>query len=580
MSAPPSPSPDEYLEPGSVLDGRYRIDGFLGGGGMAHVYRAEHLGIGRWVAIKVLHAILSRSHEAVARFQREAVTSGRLEHPNIVSVTDSGALHDGRCFLVMEALDGETLAERLEREGRLPWRTALALMRGIVLGLQHAHEHGVVHRDIKPDNIFVLRRDQEPLVKILDFGIAKLQAHSTAGARITQQGLTIGSPTYMSPEQAADGEITPASDLYSATVVLFEMLTGHPPFDDRDPVVTMKAHVTMRPPTLGERAPEIDLPVGLEEIIQQGLAKIVAERIGSAGKLLGMLDRIRVDASAITVRGSRTASAPLEAPPVHHTAPGPIAHAEPSDPGIRRDGRWVERTALVRTRRRTGRRGWIALGSMAATSIAVAVVYLVVRSTSADQGTAKPGPGTNAIASVAVDAAPTERAAEPAAASDAGVEEADLAIAPEDVEPEIEMEDERGAAAAPPRPGAPRKRPRDPSRQWIKDGNAALKAGQFDEASTSFQRALAANRNAHAALAGLAEIAYNRASFSDAVLHAKRAVALAPARVAYRMTLAKAYYKLMRYDDAIQQWRKVLELEPSNASAKTNIEMALSKTGR
>src|SRR5690242_4507753 len=112
------PSPDELLEPGSVLDGRYRIDGVFGGGGMARVYRAEHLGIGRSVAIKVLHARLSQNRDAVARFQREAVTSGRLEHPNIVSVTDSGMLHDGRCFLVMESLDGETLGERLAREHR------------------------------------------------------------------------------------------------------------------------------------------------------------------------------------------------------------------------------------------------------------------------------------------------------------------------------------------------------------------------------------------------------------------------------------------------------------------------------
>jgi tetratricopeptide (TPR) repeat protein len=223
---------------------------------------------------------------------------------------------------------------------------------------------------------------------------------------------------------------------------------------------------------------------------------------------------------------------------------------------------------------------------MAATLIAVAVVYLVVRSTSGDQVTANPGPGTSATAAITADAAPTElsaeRTADSTAPSGAGVEEADPTIAPEDVEPEIEMEEEIGAAAAPPRPGsgAPRTRPRDASKQWIKAGNAALKAGQFDEASTSFQRALAANRNAHAALAGLAEIAYNRANFSDAVLNAKRAVALAPASVAYRMTLAKAYYKIMRYDDAIQQWRKVLELEPGNVSAKTNIEMALSKTGR
>src|SRR6187549_5359 len=214
MATSPSPSPDEDLSIGSVLDGRYRIEAVLGTGGMGRVYRAEHTGIGRAVAIKVLHADLNRNREAAARFQREALASGRLDHPNIVGVSDFGVLDDGACYLVMEALEGESLGDRLDREKRLPWQEALAILRGVLSGLRHAHERGVVHRDIKPDNIFLARKDSDLVVKILDFGIAKLAASTGDDPASTRAGLTVGTPAYLSPEQAVGGAITPASDIY------------------------------------------------------------------------------------------------------------------------------------------------------------------------------------------------------------------------------------------------------------------------------------------------------------------------------------------------------------------------------
>src|SRR5687768_1876364 len=178
MGVSPSPSPDAEISIGSVLDGRYRIDAVLGTGGMGRVYRGEHTGIGRAVAIKVLHADLNRNREAAQRFQREAIASGRLDHPNIVGVSDFGILDEGPCYLVMEALEGESLGARLEREQRIPWQAAVEILRGVLHGLRHAHDRGVVHRDIKPDNVFLARKDGEVIVKILDFGIAKLYAGS------------------------------------------------------------------------------------------------------------------------------------------------------------------------------------------------------------------------------------------------------------------------------------------------------------------------------------------------------------------------------------------------------------------
>ena len=293
MAATPSPSPEtDDISVGTVLDGRYRIDAILGSGGMGRVYRGEHTGIGKRVAIKVLHADLSRNREAAQRFQREAIASGRLDHPNIVGVSDFGIVDQGPCYLVMEVLDGEPLGSRLEREKRLPWRDAVHILRGVLAGLSHAHERGVVHRDIKPDNVFLATKDGETVVKILDFGIAKLYAGSPDDPASTRAGLTVGTPAYLSPEQAVGGEIKPASDLYSATILLFEMITGRAPFEDKDPLAMLGAHVSRTPPTIAEIAPELGVPQSLEAVIQKGLVKAQDERIGSAGEYMGLLDSV------------------------------------------------------------------------------------------------------------------------------------------------------------------------------------------------------------------------------------------------------------------------------------------------
>ncbi|MBS1120011.1 MAG: serine/threonine protein kinase with repeat [Deltaproteobacteria bacterium] len=327
MAVSPSPaSDDEGVSIGSVLDGRYRIDGVLGSGGMGRVYRGEHTGIGRAVAIKVLHAAFNRNREAAARFQREALASGRLDHPNIVGVSDFGVLETGACYLVMEVLEGESLGDRLIRENRLPWRVALEILRGVLNGLQHAHERGVVHRDIKPDNVFLARKDHdEHVVKILDFGIAKLFAGNADDPASTRTGITVGTPAYLSPEQAVGGAITPASDLYSATIVLFEMLVGRAPFEDRDPLAMLGAHVSRTPPTVGELAPDLELPPGLEQMIQAGLVKTAADRIASAADYRSWIDTVIAHASAV---GSVPIAMPGSIPtPMPH---GPIVTAAPS----------------------------------------------------------------------------------------------------------------------------------------------------------------------------------------------------------------------------------------------------------
>ena len=179
---------------GTVIDGRYRIDALVGRGGMGVVYKAEHVAIRRTVALKLVHGSLAGVPELRSRFEREARAIGTIEHPNCVNVSDFGALDDGSLFLVMEFLDGRSLGEVLEREHHLRPRRALRILRNVLTGLAHAHQMGVVHRDIKPDNIFLTGSGSDEGAKILDFGIAKVVDGAEDDVKLTQAGVAFGTP--------------------------------------------------------------------------------------------------------------------------------------------------------------------------------------------------------------------------------------------------------------------------------------------------------------------------------------------------------------------------------------------------
>jgi eukaryotic-like serine/threonine-protein kinase len=276
---------------GRVLDGRYRVTGLIGAGGMGSVYRVEHVAIGKAMAVKILHPRLGGKEDAAARFQREALVGGKIGHPNCVAVSDFGHVEDGSFYLVMELLRGESLGERLERVRRLPWRRALHITRHVLRGLGHAHDHGVVHRDIKPDNIFLAEHDDDrEFAKILDFGIAKLVGES--GTTITQAGITVGTPAYLSPEQAFGGEMDGRSDLYSLSIVLYEMLVGRTPFADRDLMAMLTAHAVADVPSFADAAPDADIPTAVEALVRDGLAKQREQRIGSAAEYVARIDAL------------------------------------------------------------------------------------------------------------------------------------------------------------------------------------------------------------------------------------------------------------------------------------------------
>jgi serine/threonine-protein kinase len=273
------------------LQGRYTLERELGRGGMATVFLAHDLRHQRSVALKVLHVELVPARGA-DRFQREIRVAARLQHPHILTVLDSGELGDGRLWYTMPFVDGESLRERLRREGPLPLDAALGIAREVADGLQYAHGHGVIHRDIKPENILLAAGH----ALIADFGIARAledtapQAAAPADQSITQTGTVIGSPTYMSPEQASgERELDGRVDLYALAVVLYEMLAGRPPFIGTTPHAVLAKHLLAERPALRPARPSVPAP--LEAAILKAMAPDPGDRFATTAEFARALDQ-------------------------------------------------------------------------------------------------------------------------------------------------------------------------------------------------------------------------------------------------------------------------------------------------
>ncbi len=259
------------LLPGRLLDDAYRVETLIGSGGFGSVYRGTDLRLDRAVAIKVLRP-MGRESEALARFRREGIASCRVRHASAVEVFAAG-YWQGVPYLVMELLDGETLAARLGRERKLPPREAAAIAGPVAAALDAAHAARVVHRDVKPDNVFLHRSPAGPVVKVLDFGIARL-LDDEDGAPVTRTGHLVGTPEYMAPEQLMGEAPDASADVYALGVVLFRMLTGEQVFEQQerfDLAETVLLHLTSRPRDLASLAPGLD--AGLAALVGRMLAR-------------------------------------------------------------------------------------------------------------------------------------------------------------------------------------------------------------------------------------------------------------------------------------------------------------------
>ena len=278
-----------------IVDGRYRLDSTLGRGGMGLVYRAHHVGLRRQVAVKILHPSLAASPEVRNRFEREALAVGKIDHPNCVSVYDSGRLPDGSLYLAMELLDGKSLADVLEQEGQIPPGRALHILAHILRGLSHIHQAGLIHRDIKPENIFLVRQGEDmDYAKILDFGIAKGMTANDLddGVKLTQAGMAFGTPIYMAPEQALGNPMDGRADLYAAAIMGYEMLAGQPPFYSDDKLEVMSMHTARPVPAMRTRLIKNGRPIpsSIERLIVKGLTKKPGDRYATADIFLAAVE--------------------------------------------------------------------------------------------------------------------------------------------------------------------------------------------------------------------------------------------------------------------------------------------------
>ncbi len=297
VSAPPVDVPDaEVTALRRATGGRFAIVRRIASGGMAHVYEASHSVLGRRVVIKVLYAHLSRDPEMRERFRREAEAASRLSHPNVCTILDAGVTRDST-FVVMPFLSGGSLADRLARHRTVAPVESAAIVAQIATGLDHAHRHGIVHRDVKPDNVLF---DAEGTALITDFGIATAGFHKG----LTGTGRAMGTPHYMSPEQAMGKPVDGRSDVYACGVMLYEMLAGVPPFDGEDSYAVGYKHVHEMPTPLDVTAPAVS--PALSQITMRCLNKAAGERYQRGTDLADALIRV-IDSSALDSPAVRAA---------------------------------------------------------------------------------------------------------------------------------------------------------------------------------------------------------------------------------------------------------------------------------
>jgi serine/threonine protein kinase len=364
-----TPSPDSSRDSANIvgrLAGEYRLLRKLGEGGFGAVYEAEHPVLKRKAAVKVLHQVAGMDSESVLRFMAEAQAVNQIKSRHIVDVFSFGRLSDGRHFYVMDLLNGEPLDATLDRLGRIDVPTAIQLLRPIAEALDAAHAEGIVHRDLKPQNIFLTwEPNGEAVPRLLDFGMAKLLTMSTVH---TASGTPMGTPLYMSPEQARGERVDGRADVYAFGVLCHELLTGQVPISGESAVVVLMRHVMQAPPRMSEVA--ADLGKGLDEPVLRMLAKEPEARPATAGAALAELVEAAERAGHVIPAGMPKLSRPAAtAPPASATTPrkpSPGAGSAPTLPTAA--GHSDAREALVRSAGTQSRRGivgwpfWVAVG--------------------------------------------------------------------------------------------------------------------------------------------------------------------------------------------------------------------------
>lgn len=315
---------------GAVLDGKYEVERLIGKGGMGNVYEAKHLHMGLPVAVKILHSHLVTDSTAVERFRREARSARTVNHPNAISIMDFGVTPDNVLYLVMELINGISLHDLLKKELVLDSVRAVKLMKQVCLAVDAAHQKSIVHRDLKPDNILILDHGTPTeKVKVIDFSIAKMR-QTENNVNLTSAGVVVGTPHYISPEQAQGFELDHRSDIYSMGIILYQCLTGQAPFNGKTSAMLLMQHIQAKPKPPREIKP--DIPPQLEATVLKALSKSANDRQQTAAELAEEMENALVMAGLISgknVTGNRTSSDPgnlaISTPP-----PAPVSTPTPA----------------------------------------------------------------------------------------------------------------------------------------------------------------------------------------------------------------------------------------------------------
>ncbi len=530
---------------GNVLAGRYKIKRLSGEGGMGRVYEAEHIEIGKRVAVKVLHPAYCRMPEVVERFRREARAASKIGHPNIVNVTDSGTTDDGSFFFVMEYIEGVEVGLVIHREGPLPVMRALHITQQMCLALKAAHEAGVIHRDLKPENVLLVAGESEKdFVKVLDFGIAKsadVEETAKSGRRLTRPGVAMGTPEYMAPEQAAGKPADPRSDIYAVGSILYEMLTSVPPYDGDNVMEVLHKKANEAPRPLRELRP--DVPEGVEELVIRAMARSPADRPQS------MADLARDIQAMMTTLDDGLGLVP-PAPPRRQTEI--VAARVPPSSGLR---------ALGLSRRT------VAIAGALLMSLGVVVI---IRGATASRPAPRVAGASNVPVKRAATAGP-RAAARPAAPMAVTVVPAQPSEEPAAVEPaparRVDLKAGRGKASA------ARGLSPDAANRLIATGNQQLALRHYDEAGATFTGLLGSKRDHGRAALGLAQVAFQQKRYTEMARRAKEAVG-AGEGVPALVLLGDAHYKLRNYKDAVKVYDEALRRAPGNAGAQKGLQAA------
>ncbi|HEY2744131.1 MAG TPA: serine/threonine-protein kinase, partial [Polyangia bacterium] len=536
---------------GTFIDGKYLIKRLIGEGGMGLVYEAEHVEIGRRVAVKVLHAMYTRQTEVVARFRSEARAATRIGHPHIIDVFDSGTTVEGAVYFVMEHLEGRDLSQLVEQIGPLPAQRSITIAREICQALMAAHKAGILHRDLKPENVFLIARDgNRDFVKVLDFGIAKtMEAVTDRVGRLTNPGVAMGTPEYMAPEQAAGLPVDARADVYAIGAILYEMLSGRPPHEGAHIMEVLTRKATVAPTPLSVLRP--DVPRDLESLVMRTLAISPELRPQSMEAMAQEL-------------GKLSGAAPSQEQPLTITDRVP--------------------------RKKTP---YVAAGLVAA-ALVVGATFLAVSRMGATP--VEKQPLAAAVGSQNEAAAPSTKPAEVAAngANAANVNGANGANDPtvfppttvERSEPAKVITVEKPVvlkpAAADGKSSAPS--PASPAlalaeaRRMLGKAHEAMIAERYAEAEDLYNHVRATGLERGPSLTGLAEVAFQRGQYPEAVRLAERAVE-ASGGVQAKMVLGNSYFKLGKYDEAIAQYREVLQADAGHREARANLAAAQKRKG-